>query len=83
MSMRMCYRPYMYSPSLPHVLGGVRTPTQIIWGAEDRIIPVECGHLYQAAIPGAVLEIMDGCGHWPHFEKPEALADRVLQFIGR
>jgi pimeloyl-ACP methyl ester carboxylesterase len=81
MSMRMAYRPYMYSPSLRHVLGGVRTPTQVIWGAEDRIIPVECAHLYQAAIPGARLEIMEGCGHWPHYEKPQELAEKVLQFL--
>ena len=81
MTMRMCYRPYMHSPSLQHVLKGVRTPTLIVWGEEDRIIPVECGHLYQQAIPGARLEVIDGCGHWPHFEKPDLLADIVSRFI--
>lgn len=81
MSMRMCYRPYMYSPALPAALGGVRTPSLIVWGAEDRIIPLECGHLYQAAIPGASLQIIEGCGHWPHYERPRELADIVLKFM--
>lgn len=81
MSMRMCYRPYMHSPALAHVLRGVRTPTLIAWGAEDRIIPPQCAGQFQAAIPGAKLEIIEGCGHWPHYEKPDELADRVLQFI--
>jgi len=81
MSMRMCYRPYMYSPALPAVLGGVAAPSLIVWGAEDRIIPLECGRLYQAAIPGAGLQIMEGCGHWPHYERPRELADIVLDFI--
>jgi pimeloyl-ACP methyl ester carboxylesterase len=81
MTMRMCYRPYMYNPAWPAALGGVRAPTLIVWGAEDRIIPVECAELFRGAIPESKLEIMDGCGHWPHFEQPEALAERILGFI--
>jgi pimeloyl-ACP methyl ester carboxylesterase len=77
MSTRMCYRPYMHNPAFPAALGGIRTPALIVWGANDRIIPVECGRLYQQAIPGAKLEIMDNCGHWPHYEKPAELAEIV------
>ncbi len=81
MTMRMCYKPYMYSPALPALLPGVRTPSLIVWGAEDRIIPLECGRLYQAAMPGSRLEIMPGCGHWPHYEKPRELAEIVGRFL--
>jgi pimeloyl-ACP methyl ester carboxylesterase len=81
MAMRMCYRPYMYSPALPALLGGVRVPTLIVWGAEDRIIPEECGRLYQAAIPGSKLEVTQGCGHWPHYERPGELAGIVGRFL--
>jgi pimeloyl-ACP methyl ester carboxylesterase len=81
MAMRMCYRPYMYNPAFPATLGAIRTPTLVVWGANDRIIPVECGRLYQQAIAGAQMQVIDGCGHWPHFEKPEALAAAVLQFL--
>jgi pimeloyl-ACP methyl ester carboxylesterase len=81
MSMRMCYRPYMYDPALPALLAGVRAPTLIVWGAEDQIIPVECGRLYQAAMPGSRLEIMEGCGHWPHYEKPRELAEIAGRFL--
>jgi pimeloyl-ACP methyl ester carboxylesterase len=81
MSMRMCYRPYMHSPSLAPLLRGVQTPTLIVWGAEDRIIPRECSELYQAAIPNSRLQLIDDCGHFPHYEKPQELAEKVLQFI--
>jgi pimeloyl-ACP methyl ester carboxylesterase len=81
MAMRMCYRPYMYDPALPALLAGVRAPTLIVWGAEDRIIPVECGQLYQAAMPGSRVEIMEGCGHWPHYEKPRELAEIAGRFL--
>jgi pimeloyl-ACP methyl ester carboxylesterase len=81
MTMRMCYRPYMYSPALPNLLGSVGTPTLIVWGEEDRIIPLECAHMYQTEIPGSSLEILEDSGHWPHFEKPQQLADSVRRFI--
>ena len=42
MSMRMCFRPYMYDPALPGMLGKVQVPTLIVWGKEDRIVPLEC-----------------------------------------
>jgi pimeloyl-ACP methyl ester carboxylesterase len=81
MSMRMCYRPYMYDPALLPTLGKIRLPTLVVWGAQDQIIPIECGHLYQQAIPGATLRVIDRCGHWPHFEQPEALAEIIREFV--
>jgi len=68
---RYCWKPYMHDPSLPPLLERLPDiPSMLIWGREDRIVPVECGELYRKAIPGARLEVIDGCGHFPHFEKP-------------
>jgi pimeloyl-ACP methyl ester carboxylesterase len=83
MSIRMCFRPYMYDRSLPGMLGKVRIPTLIVWGAQDQIIPVECGQLYQRAIPGATLQLIEQCGHWPQFERPQELARLVAAFNAR
>jgi pimeloyl-ACP methyl ester carboxylesterase len=81
MSIRMCYRPYMHDPALLPTLGKVRVPTLIVWGAQDQIVPIECGHLYQQAIPGATLRVIEQCGHWPHFEQPQALAEIIREFV--
>ena len=81
MSMRMCYRPYMSDPALLPTLGKIRVPTLVVWGAQDHIIPIECGHLYQQAIPGARLRVIDRCGHWAHFEQPQALAEIIREFV--
>jgi pimeloyl-ACP methyl ester carboxylesterase len=81
MSMRMCYRPYMYDPALLPTLGKIRVPTLVAWGAQDRIMPIECGHLYQQAIPGATLRVIERCGHWAHFEQPQALAEIIREFV--
>jgi pimeloyl-ACP methyl ester carboxylesterase len=56
-------------------------PTLIIWGAEDRIIPVEHAYAAHAAIPGSWLEIIDGVGHYSHCEAPERFVNALTEFI--
>ena len=80
-AIRYCWKPYMYDRSLPHLLPRLRVPTLVIWGQEDRIIPVECGELYRQAIPGARLEVLSQCGHYPHLEKTEQFVGIVQNFL--
>ena len=57
--------------------------TLIIWGAEDRIIPVEHAYAAHAAIPGSWLEIIEGVGHYSHCEAPDRfvnVAETALRF---
>ena len=81
MTMRMCFRPYMYDPALPGMLGKISVPTLIVWGKEDQIVPLECASLYQQAIPGAALRILDNCGHFAHLEQPQLLAETISEFV--
>jgi pimeloyl-ACP methyl ester carboxylesterase len=83
MSMRICFRPYMYDPALPGMLGKVQVPTLIVWGKEDQIVPLECAFQYQQAIPGATVRILDRCGHFAHLEQPRLLADTIGGFVGQ
>jgi pimeloyl-ACP methyl ester carboxylesterase len=80
-AVRYCWKPYMYDRSLPWLLPRVRVPTLIVWGREDRIVPVECGELYRQAVPGARLEIIERCGHSPLLEKPEEFTQLVREFL--
>ena len=43
----------------------VRAPTLILWGREDRLIPVADAARFAQAIPGAKLIVYDGVGHVP------------------
>ena len=81
MTFRIAWKPYMYNPTLPHLLGGVTTPTLVVWGREDRIVPIECGERYVKALPQARLEIVDGAGHFVEMEKPDELARLVRAFV--
>jgi pimeloyl-ACP methyl ester carboxylesterase len=81
-SFRIAWKPYMYSQSLPHLLGGVKAPALVAWGAEDRIVPLSAGRLYAAGLPGARLEVIPNCGGAIELEQPGTLARLVAEFIG-
>ena len=49
----------------------VRAPTLIVWGADDRTIPVEMGLELLEGIPGATLRLVGGAGHLPLLEQAE------------
>src|SRR3954464_13559697 len=81
MSFRTAWKPYMYSQTLPHLLGGVRAPALVVWGDDDRIVPRSAGEVYAAALPGARRETITGAGHCVALEQPDALARLVVGFI--
>ena len=81
MTFRIAWKPYMYNPTLPHLLGGVRTPALIVWGRDDRVVPLECGERYQKALPHARLEIIEHAGHFVDMEQPDQLASLVTRFV--
>jgi pimeloyl-ACP methyl ester carboxylesterase len=83
MSFRIAWKPYMYSQTLPHLLASMRAPTLVVWGDDDKVVPMSAGKRYAEALPNAKLEIVKGCGHAVDMEKPEALAKLVNTFIGR
>ena len=56
-------------------------PLLIIWGDEDRIIPVEHGYALDEMRPGSRLEVLPGVGHFPHVEKPGDVIDLLDDFI--
>ncbi len=81
MTFRIAWKPYMYNPTLPHLLGGVATPTLVVWGRDDRIVPRECGERYAKALPRARLEVVEGAGHFVEMEKPHELARLIVEFV--
>lgn len=56
-------------------------PTMVIWGDQDRIIPIEHGYAVHEARPGCRLEVLTGVGHFPHVERPSEVADLIDDFI--
>jgi pimeloyl-ACP methyl ester carboxylesterase len=56
-------------------------PTLIVWGTEDRIIPVEHGRTAHELMPGSRLVELEGAGHWPQLDMPARFTDALVDFI--
>ena len=82
MTFRIAWKPYMYNPTLPALLGGVQTETLIVWGRQDRIVPVGVAEQFARALPKSRVHIVDGAGHFLEMEQPEALAKLIVPFAG-
>ncbi|MHB1020982.1 MAG: alpha/beta fold hydrolase [Acidobacteriaceae bacterium] len=55
-------------------LGSIKHPFLIVWGKQDRLIPLSAGEEIHTETPQSVLEVFDGCGHLT----PNQCAPRVL-----
>jgi len=69
--------------SIREGLGTIRTPTLVIWGRQDRILPASQAFDAAARIPGARLHVFEHCGHMPNVEYPEEFNRLVLEFLGK
>lgn len=78
---RVGWNPYLHDPRLPRHLRRVACPTRIMWGANDRLIPVAHGEFLQSHLPDAELQVFPACGHMLPFEKTDAFVAAVASFI--
>lgn len=59
----------------------IKQPTLLLWGENDREIPLSDGERLHAEIPGSRLIVFLECGHLPHEEYPEAFTNVVIDFV--
>jgi 4,5:9,10-diseco-3-hydroxy-5,9,17-trioxoandrosta-1(10),2-diene-4-oate hydrolase len=59
----------------------ISAPTLVVWGRQDRILPLAHAHAAKKRIPNAQLRILDSCGHLPQLECPEAFNALVSKFL--
>lgn len=68
--------------SRPH-LAHITCPTLILCGRDDGVTPVAVHEEMAAAIPGAVQEIIETCGHLSALEQPDAVTQALSRWLGR
>lgn len=73
----------MGRPDSTDLLGGLRCPTLIVVGSEDTLTPPSVSEQMAAAIPDAILNVIDQSGHLPNVERPDAFNDAVAGFLAR
>jgi pimeloyl-ACP methyl ester carboxylesterase len=64
-------------------LTDVQAPTLVVWGREDRLIPLPRAEAYVPQLPDARLVVLDDCGHMALEECPQRLLAEMLPFLER
>jgi pimeloyl-ACP methyl ester carboxylesterase len=56
-------------------------PVCVVWGRDDDVVPVRHLDVVVAHAPGARAHVFDGCGHFPHRERPDQFVRVLNRFI--
>ena len=83
MTARVTWKPWMWSLQLPELLKAVTTASLVVWGSEDRIVPLDCGEQYAELLSNSKLEVVPDAGHVVDLEQPDRLAELILKFSAR
>ncbi|WP_058910116.1 2-hydroxy-6-oxonona-2,4-dienedioate hydrolase [Entomohabitans teleogrylli] len=70
-------------PDFSPRLGEIKAQTLIVWGRNDRFVPMDTGLRLLAGIAGSELHVYRDCGHWAQWEHADAFNRLVLDFLRR
>ena len=70
-------------PDLERRMRGLATPTLVLFGTRDELMPPELGRLYKELLPNAYLVFVYDAGHRVDADRPEAFAEVVADFLDR
>ncbi|HKV37571.1 MAG TPA: alpha/beta hydrolase [Blastocatellia bacterium] len=78
---KLAWNPPGHNPKLAGRLHRVKSPTLIVWGDDDKLIPAEYAEAYQKGIKDSRVEILKDCGHLLMFECEDAFVKAVSGFL--
>lgn len=64
-----------------NLLPQLKMPVLIVWGALDRITPLEQAQKIRALVPQSQLAVIDGCGHLAPSQCTAQIGPQVVQFV--
>jgi pimeloyl-ACP methyl ester carboxylesterase len=62
-------------------LPATHTPTLVLWGRQDKIVPVWQAERLGRLLPDARVRILNGCGHAPQWDCPEQVNPLLADFL--
>lgn len=74
------WSPLLNNPKLNRRLEKIDIPTLVLCGDQDKVVSLDYGRKYAAAIPGAKFEIIENAGHYLPLEQPKTFAEKVTAF---
>jgi pimeloyl-ACP methyl ester carboxylesterase len=76
---RLAWEPRLHDPHLAKWLHRIQVPVKVVWGREDRILPVKIADELKRLMPKAQMHLLDEVGHLPHVEKADLFCDIVCK----
>jgi 2-hydroxy-6-oxonona-2,4-dienedioate hydrolase len=70
-------------PDVGHRLGEFASPTLVVWGRDDRFVPLDIGLRLVTGLQKADLHVFSRCGHWAQWEHADKFNRMVLDFLAR
>lgn len=77
---RYGWSPRLHDPSLAPRLHRLSLPVLVVWGTADRLLPPEHLDRWLELLPHAQVARVEGSGHFPGYERPDAAAAAVRDF---
>lgn len=65
-----------------HRFGEIKAKTLVVWGRDDRFVPLDHGLKIIWSVPDAHLHVLPRCGHWAQWEHATAFNRLTLDFLG-
>jgi pimeloyl-ACP methyl ester carboxylesterase len=56
-------------------------PILLLWGEDDRVVPVHVAEGLSESMPSSVLAVLPGCAHVPMAEAPETVGSLMLDWL--
>lgn len=76
---RLAWEPRLHDPHLGKWLHRIDVPVKIVWGRQDRILPVAIMDELKRLMPTAKTYVLENCGHLPHAEKVDEFVEIVCR----
>lgn len=74
--------PDLMTPTVVRSADRLAMPTLVVWGRQDRLVPLATVERATRALPDARLVVIDRCGHMPIIEAPEETLAAIRSFLG-
>ncbi|NVN64951.1 alpha/beta fold hydrolase [Pseudomonas putida] len=68
-------------PDFSARLGEIKAKTLVVWGRNDRFVPMDVGLRLIAGIANSELHVFNNCGHWAQWEHADTFNRLVLDFL--
>jgi pimeloyl-ACP methyl ester carboxylesterase len=65
----------------PEILKLIQSPTLIIWGEQDKVIPLCWGECFHKDITNSSMVIVPESGHMPQIERSETVNKAITSFV--